>query len=149
MVGRTTSCGRIDALKTKCAQVEFIDENIDHAHWIFFGYVVVQTLRQQGDLRPSLTFNKSLHDRPRYDLDDQKIRQLREFSHSLEPEQEPSVFGNAAVPDKSSLDPDQYLEALLKEIRLDFLASMGEAERYKLLLDDMPHLRDKVEGEYL
>jgi len=34
-------------------------------------------------LRPSLTFNKSFHDRPRYDLDDQKIRQLREFSHSL------------------------------------------------------------------
>ncbi len=26
---------------------------------------------------------------------------------------------------------------------------MGEAERYKQLLDDMPHLRDKVEGEYL
>ncbi|MEN5315366.1 hypothetical protein, partial [Pseudomonas koreensis] len=39
------------------------------------------------DLRPSLTFNKSLHDRPRYDLDDQKIRQLREFSHSLDPKQ--------------------------------------------------------------
>lgn len=75
------------------------------------------------------------------------------FENSLktafEPEQEPSVFGNAAVPAKPSLDPDQYLEALLKEIRLDFLASMGEAERYKLLLDDMPHLRDKVEGEYL
>ena len=48
-----------------------------------------------------------------------------------------------------SVDADQHLEALLKEIRLDFLASMGEAERYKLLLDDMPHLRDKVEGEYL
>ncbi|MNG31699.1 hypothetical protein D3C84_1175500 [compost metagenome] len=26
---------------------------------------------------------------------------------------------------------------------------MGEAERYKLLLDEMPHLRGKVEGEYL
>ena len=26
---------------------------------------------------------------------------------------------------------------------------MGEAERYKLLLDDMPQLRDKVEAEYL
>ncbi|WP_222435371.1 hypothetical protein, partial [Pseudomonas mandelii] len=42
-----------------------------------------QTLRQQGDLRPSLTFNKSLHDRPRYDLDDQKVRQSLAFSHSL------------------------------------------------------------------
>jgi hypothetical protein len=36
-------------------------------------------------LRPSLTFNKSLHDRPRYDLNDQKIRQLQVFSHSLGP----------------------------------------------------------------
>lgn len=32
------------------------------------------------------------------------------------------------------------LEALHKEIRLDFLTSMGEAERFKLLLDEMPHL---------
>ena len=73
-----------------------------------------------------------------------------ENSHktACEPEQEPSAFDNAAVP-QPSVDADQHLEALLKEIRLDFLASMGEAERYKLLLDDMPHLRDKVEGEYL
>ncbi|AYC33033.1 hypothetical protein D3880_11955 [Pseudomonas cavernae] len=67
---------------------------------------------------------------------------------SCEPEQEPSAFDNAAVPQPSA-DADQHLEALHKEIRLDFLASMGEAERYKLLLDEMPHLRDKVEGEYL
>lgn len=73
-----------------------------------------------------------------------------ENSHktACEPEQEPSAFDNAAVP-QPSVDADQHLEALLKEIRLDFLASMGEAERYKLLLDDMPHLRAKVEGEYL
>lgn len=73
-----------------------------------------------------------------------------ENSHktACEPEQESSAFDNAAVPQPSA-DVDQHLEALLKEIRLDFLASMGEAERYKLLLDDMPHLRDKVEGEYL
>jgi hypothetical protein len=34
-------------------------------------------------LRPSLTFNESLHDRPRHDLDDHKIRQSQAFSHSL------------------------------------------------------------------
>nr|ACP17951.1 hypothetical protein [Pseudomonas nitroreducens] len=45
-------------------------------------------------------------------------------------------------------DAKQHLEMLLKEIRMDFLSAMGEAERYKQLLDDMPHLRDKVEGEY-
>ncbi|WP_324731843.1 hypothetical protein [Pseudomonas paeninsulae] len=75
------------------------------------------------------------------------------FQNSLktafEPEQGPSVVDNAAIPLKPSLDADQHLEALLKEIRLDFLSSMGEAERYKLLLDEMPHLRGKVEGEYL
>jgi len=54
-----------------------------------------------------------------------------------------------ALPLKSSANTDLQLEALHKEIRLDFLTSMGEAERFKLLLDEMPHLRDKVEGEYL
>lgn len=55
-----------------------------------------------------------------------------------------------------SIDPEQpgpdvieHLESILKEIRLDFLSSMGEAERYKQLLDEMPHLKDQVEGEYL
>lgn len=42
----------------------------------------------------------------------------------------------------------ERLEATLKEVRLDFLASMGEAERYKQLLDEMPHLRSHVENEY-
>ncbi|MDT4880553.1 hypothetical protein FQZ97_1163210 [compost metagenome] len=41
------------------------------------------------------------------------------------------------------------MENLLKEIRMDFLSSMGEAERYKQLLDELPDLREKVEGEYL
>ena len=68
---------------------------------------------------------------------------------AFEPEQDPSVFDNAAIPLKPSPDADQNLEALHKEMRLDFLSSMGEAERYKLLLEDMPHLRDKIEGEYL
>ncbi|MNC33797.1 hypothetical protein D3C75_822050 [compost metagenome] len=87
MVGRTPRCSRINTFKPKCTQVEFIDENVDHSHWIFFGYVIVQALRQQRDLRPSLTFNESLHDRPRHDLDDQKIRQSQAFSHSLDPKQ--------------------------------------------------------------
>jgi len=54
-----------------------------------------------------------------------------------------------ALPLKSSANTDLQLEALHKEIRLDFLTSMGEAERFKLLLDEMPHLRDKLEGDYL
>ena len=75
------------------------------------------------------------------------------FENSLktvsEPERESVVFQVEAVPLESSASVDQHLEALHKEIRLDFLSSMGEAERFKLLLEDMPHLRDKVEDEYL
>ena len=75
------------------------------------------------------------------------------FENSLntacDPEQEPTVFNCATAPLKTSPEADENLEALYKEIRLDFLSSMGEAERYKVLLDDMPHLRDKVEGDYL
>lgn len=49
----------------------------------------------------------------------------------------------------STLDAEQYLQSLLKEVRLDLLSAMGEAERYEQLVDDMPHLRDWVEGDYL
>lgn len=42
----------------------------------------------------------------------------------------------------------QRLEATLKEVRLDFLASVGEAERYKQLLDEMPYLTSRMESEY-
>lgn len=73
------------------------------------------------------------------------------FEHSLKTvcEPEPSVPELGSVPPIPASDAEQHLEVLLKEIRLDFLSAMGEAERYKQLLDDMPHLRDKVEGEYL
>ncbi|MFU4542424.1 hypothetical protein ACM714_20490 [Pseudomonas aeruginosa] len=63
--------------------------------------------------------------------------------------QAPVAFELEALPLRPPANTSQQLEALHKEIRLDFLSSMGEAERFKLLLDEMPHLRDKVEGEYL
>ncbi|MDH4610431.1 hypothetical protein [Pseudomonas sp. BN102] len=66
-----------------------------------------------------------------------------------EREREPSVPELKNVPSEPSSDAEQHLESLLKEIRMDFLSSMGEAERYKQLLDELPHLREKVEGEYL
>ncbi|MBB2496488.1 hypothetical protein [Aquipseudomonas ullengensis] len=66
-----------------------------------------------------------------------------------QPEQESGVSEVEAVPIQPPVDADQHLEALHKEIRLDFLSSMGEAERFKLLLEDMPHLRGKVDGEYM
>jgi len=73
------------------------------------------------------------------------------FENSLKAvrEPEPSVPEQGNEPTVPSSNAAQHLETLLKEIRLDFLSAMGEAERYKQLLDEMPHLRDKVEGEYL
>ncbi|HGM7253743.1 TPA: hypothetical protein ACKQFH_005867, partial [Pseudomonas aeruginosa] len=65
------------------------------------------------------------------------------------PEPDTAVPDVEALPLKSSANTDLQLEALHKEIRLDFLTSMGEAERFKLLLDEMPHFRDKLEGDYL
>lgn len=65
------------------------------------------------------------------------------------PEQDLALHDLEDLTLKLSVDTDLQLEALHKEIRLDFLTSMGEAERFKLLLNEMPHLRDKVEGEYL
>ncbi len=85
MVRRTTRCRRVDTVEPECSKVEFIDENVNYPNWVFFGDVIVQALRQQRDLRPSLTSNESLHDRPRHDLDDQKVRQSQAFSHSLDP----------------------------------------------------------------
>ncbi|QXZ14665.1 hypothetical protein KVQ82_01685 [Pseudomonas sp. AO-1] len=45
--------------------------------------------------------------------------------------------------------PSQRLETLAKEIRLDLLTSMGEAERYKQLLNEMPQLKVWVEDNYV
>lgn len=52
-------------------------------------------------------------------------------------------------PEQRGPDVIEHLESILNEIRLDFLSSMGEAERYKQLLDEIPHLKDQVEDEYL
>lgn len=45
--------------------------------------------------------------------------------------------------------PTQRLESLAKEIRLDMLTALGEAERYKQLFTEMPTLKARVEDEYL
>lgn len=75
------------------------------------------------------------------------------FENSLKPVskqlQEQAQYAQNVSLETPELDVTQHLESILKEIRLDFLSSMGEAERYKQLLDEMPHLKDRVEGEYL
>lgn len=58
----------------------------------------------------------------------------------------PAAQGTA--PSEAETGAHERLEAKLKEVRLDFLTSMGEAERYKQLLDEMPNLGGHVENEY-
>lgn len=60
------------------------------------------------------------------------------------------VIANVTSPHKH---PDgcskQRLELLAKEIRLDMLTALGEAERYKQLFTEMPTLKARVEDDYL
>ncbi|MGO4368783.1 hypothetical protein [Pseudomonas sp. PAB10] len=46
-------------------------------------------------------------------------------------------------------DAQARLQTMLKEARLDLLSSMGETERYKQMFEEMPHLRGRIEAEYL
>lgn len=52
-------------------------------------------------------------------------------------------------PPSSSSKPVVRLEALAKEIRLDMLTSVGEAERYKQLIAEIPQIKTQVEGDYV
>ena len=72
-----------------------------------------------------------------------------ERSHRKPPESTISVSGEEGLPDKSRLDTEQHLQSLMKEIRLDFLSAMGEAERFKQLVVDLPQIREQVESDYL
>ena len=69
---------------------------------------------------------------------------------STKTEQAPLKSEAATASTSTSLQgTEQHVRTLLKEVRLDFLAAMGEAERYKQLLDEMPQLRINVEADYL
>ena len=70
------------------------------------------------------------------------------FEKSLEHEHETKRASKSLAASVTEAEVIQRLEATLKEVRLDFLTSMGETERYKQLLDEMPHLRSHVEHEY-
>ena len=52
---------RIDAFKTQCMQIQFLDEGIDNSHRVVFAYIVVKALWQQSDLLSILAFDESLH----------------------------------------------------------------------------------------
>ncbi|MCY1430453.1 hypothetical protein D9M71_464020 [compost metagenome] len=64
MVSRPTGVGRDDPVKTESAEVEFIDEHIDHPHRIGVCRVVIQALGQQCALASTLALDEALHAPP-------------------------------------------------------------------------------------
>ncbi|SHF59113.1 MULTISPECIES: hypothetical protein [Halomonadaceae] len=74
------------------------------------------------------------------------------FKTSLKPGQQaaqaPPEHAQSSMPSTAEVDAYQRLNEILERIRLDFLTSTGETERYKQLVDEMPHLLDHVKREY-
>ncbi|MEJ5905627.1 hypothetical protein V7V80_13135 [Pseudomonas kermanshahensis] len=67
---------------------------------------------------------------------------------SVEPQMDGGAIGQQML-EQSQLCPTRRLESLAKEIRLDMLTALGEAERYKQLFTEMPGLKARVEEDYL
>lgn len=61
-------------------------------------------------------------------------------------EQTPKLSADSTT---STSKPVLRLQALAKEIRLDMLSSVGEAERFKQLIAEMPQLKAQVEDDYV
>jgi hypothetical protein len=76
---RTPRCSRINTFKAKCPPGRVCRP---------LGLDFLRLCNRPGtpaeaSLASSFTFDESLHDRPRYNLDDQTVRQSLAFSHSL------------------------------------------------------------------
>src|SRR5262245_39542436 len=64
MVRGTAGRFRYNTRKAQYRQIQFINEGIDNADRVIFPHVVVQAIRQQDELAPVLTLNKTLHPGP-------------------------------------------------------------------------------------
>jgi hypothetical protein len=64
MIGWAPRYLRHNPSKAQRRQIQFINEGIDDADRVIFPDVVVQAIRQQGELAPVLTLNKTLHPGP-------------------------------------------------------------------------------------
>lgn len=59
------------------------------------------------------------------------------------------TYQSSAKKKEATLQTEEHLEMLHKNLRLDFLYALGESERYKQISDEMPHLRKITEQAYL
>src|SRR5262252_7734618 len=64
MVRGTAGRFRYNTRKAQYRQIQFINEGINNADRVIFPHVVVQAIRQQDELAPVLTLNKTLHPGP-------------------------------------------------------------------------------------
>lgn len=61
MDSRPASGLRLDTLRAKLPQVEFVDKHIDDSHWVVLSDVVIENFRKQRALRPSFALDESFH----------------------------------------------------------------------------------------
>ncbi|MOA00449.1 hypothetical protein D3C78_1198110 [compost metagenome] len=64
MVSGPAGFRRDDTLETQPAEVEFIDEHIDHPHRVGVRHVIIQALGQQRALTSTLSLDETLHGQP-------------------------------------------------------------------------------------
>jgi len=88
MICRAIGGFGLRALKTQSLQIQLINKDIDHPHWVIFGNVLVQALGKQRGLRAVLTFDVSLHGglasgKPAYFIPIAYVEEA--FSHELDP----------------------------------------------------------------
>ena len=61
MVRRSAGQRRLGAVEPELLQVELFDVRVDHPHRVVFSDVVVEALREQGDLASVGSLDESLH----------------------------------------------------------------------------------------
>jgi hypothetical protein len=61
MIGGSSRCCRCGSVKAKAPKIKLIDKDVDYAHWIVVGHIVLKILGQQNSLITTFAFDESLH----------------------------------------------------------------------------------------
>lgn len=69
---------------------------------------------------------------------------LKDITENPKNDSGPVVSCRGSAADRS---PAVALQEMLKEVRLDFLTTLGATERYRLLIDEVPDLKSTLEPE--
>ncbi|MFL0806518.1 MAG: hypothetical protein K6L60_04435 [Oceanobacter sp.] len=75
---------------------------------------------------------------------------LMDFDHPIISEQNRKIAHSSSTElALSTDDTSARLQSMLNETRLDFLSALGEVERYKNLIDEIPELQTTLEPDLL